>query len=512
MDLTNLNNDRKRRKSQLDLSTMIYGKVPPQAKDVEEAILGAIMLDKSAYDRASEMMTPEAFYVEAHNRIYKAMQTLSRNNQPIDLLTVAEELKRTEELELVGGAYYIHKLTNAVASGAHIEHHCRLVYEKFIKRELIRIGGEMIGEAYEDSSDAFELLDLSERNIDAVANKRVGNSVKEISTVLVDRVKHVAELRKHDSHITGIPSGYLHLDRLTHGWQKTDLIILAARPGVGKTAFALNLARNAASGNAKVLLFSLEMSMGQLVDRMISAESEVPLTQIMTGTLSDHQMQHGFFAKGIQPLSRMGIFLDDTPALNVYELRSRAKYAIRKYGHSGPLEPKYNNWMIIIDYLQLMSGVEDRRINNREQEISNISRNLKKLAKELQVPIIALSQLSRAVEQRGSDKTPKLSDLRDSGAIEQDADEVLFIYRPDYYDANSSNEMGESTKGLTEISIAKNRHGALAQGPEAVKLRALLHIQKFVDWDGGMFITPPANSGWRPISTGDRLDDDKDPF
>lgn len=510
MDLTNLNNERKKRqRREVDLTTMVYGKVPPQAKDVEEAILGAIMLDKSAYDRAAEMMTPESFYVEAHSRIYRAMQTLARNNQPIDVLTVAEELKRNEELELVGGAYYVTKLTNSVTSGAHIEHHCRLVYEKFIKREMIRIGGEMIGEAYEDSSDAFEVLELSERNIDAVANKRIGNSVKEISSVLVERVKHVAELRKHDSHITGIPSGYHHLDRLTHGWQKTDLIILAARPGVGKTAFALNLARNAArAGKANVLLFSLEMSMGQLVDRMISAESEVPLTQIMTGTLSDHQMQHGFFERGVQPLSDMGIYLDDTPALNVYELRSRAKYAIRKYGHSGRLEPKYNNWMIIIDYLQLMSGVEDRKINNREQEISNISRNLKKLAKELHVPIIALSQLSRAVEQRGSDKTPKLSDLRDSGAIEQDADEVLFIYRPDYYDANSSNEMGESTKGLTEISIAKNRHGALAQGPEAVKLRALLHIQKFVDWDGGIF-TPPMGNGWRPV--GERADD-SDPF
>jgi replicative DNA helicase len=502
MDLTDINKNKNRKQRNADLSTMIYGKVPPQAKDVEEAILGAIMLDRSAYDRAAELMTPEAFYVEAHQRIYTAMQTLARSSKPIDILTVCEELKRTEELEMVGGSYYVQKLTNSVTSGAHVEHHCRLVYEKFLKRELIRIGGEMIGEAYEDSSDPFELLDASEKSLNDVSSKRGGNSVREITSVLVDRVKHIGELRKHDSNITGIPSGYTKLDLLTHGWQRTDLIILAARPGVGKTAFALNLARNAASGKAKVLMFSLEMSMGQLVDRMISAQSEVPLTQIMTGTLSDAQMQHGVFTKGIQPLSSMGIFLDDTPALNVYDLRSRTKYSVRKYGKPG------DQWLVIVDYLQLMSGVEDRKINNREQEISNVTRNLKKLAKELQVPIIALSQLSRALEQRGgNDKTPKLSDLRESGAIEQDADTVLFIYRPEYH-GQESNEMGESTKGLTEISIAKNRHGPLAQGPEAVRLRARLDIQKFVEWDG--WIVPPSTQGsWRPVRD---IEKDEDPF
>lgn len=504
MDLKNINKDRqKKKRSTMDVGTMIYGKVPPQAKELEEAILGAIMLEKGAMERASELMKPECFYVEAHSRIFTAMQNLSISGKPIDQLTVAEELRRMEELEMVGGPYYITKLTNFVTSSAHMEHHCRIVYEKFLKREMIRIGGQLVQEAYEDSTDVFQLMDEHEGEYQKITLQKSGNKITDLNGELVSRFKRMVELQKRDNHITGIPSGFHSLDLITHGWQNTDLIILAARPAVGKTAFALNLARNATryklddGKKINVGLFSLEMSKGQLVDRIIASESETWLDKIMTGKMEEANLQN-IFRDGIQPLSSSGIYIDDTAGLNIYQLRSKARYMIRKF----------NVNMIIIDYLQLMSGVEDRRINNREQEISNISRNLKVLAKELNIPIIALSQLSRNVEQRkGDSKTPVLSDLRDSGAIEQDADMVMFMYRPEYYNIGSD-ALGESTAGLTEISIAKHRNGSLAQGQEAIKLRANLSIQKFYPWEMmDQVRTDLITKGFRPITKNDRGDD-----
>ena len=487
--LTNLNKDRKtRRKSSLDLSSMVYGKVPPQARDLEEAVLGAIMLEKSAVDTVIEILKPECFYVDAHQRIFRAMQSLAQKSMPIDLLTVVEELRTKEELELVGGPYYVTKLTNAVVSSANVETHSRIILQKFIQRDLIRISGEVISDAYEDSTDVFDLLDEAESKLFEITNNHLRKNFDSIDTVLVKTIQRIEDMRNRQEDITGVPSGFPSLDRITYGWQPTDLVILAARPSVGKTAFALNLARNAALHATKptpIAFFSLEMSAGQLVQRILSAESEIWLEKIARGKMEEHEMQQ-LYRNGIQRLQNAPIFIDDTPALNIFELRAKCRR----------LKNKHNVSLIIIDYLQLMSGTGDKRSSNREQEISTISRNLKGLAKELGIPIIALSQLSREVEKRKEgDKMPQLSDLRESGAIEQDADMVMFLYRPEYYNI-TANEFGESNKGETHVRIAKHRNGSL----ETIKLRALLHIQKFTEMEGddfGGMGKPQGN--WKPV-------------
>lgn len=467
MEFTNLNKDRKgRRKSSVDLGNMVFGKVPPQSKELEEAILGAIMLEKAAFDTAIEILKPECFYVDAHQRIYKAMKSLADKSSPIDLLTVVEELKFNEELDIVGGPYFVTKLTNSVVSSANIEAHCRIVLQKFIQRELIRISGEIIGDAYEDSIDVFDMLDDAESKLFEITNNHLKKNFDDIESVLVKTVKKIEDMRNRQDELTGVPTGFPQLDKLTNGWQATDLIILAARPSVGKTAFALNLARAAALDKAKpcaVGFFSLEMSSSQLVTRILSAESEIHLEKINRGRLEEHEMKQ-LYTKGIDRLTKAPIFIDDSAALNIFELRAKCRR----------LKSKHNIGIIIIDYLQLMSGSADKN-SNREQEISKISRDLKGLAKELQVPIIALSQLSREVEKRKEgNKIPQLSDLRESGAIEQDADMVIFLYRPDYYEQNQ-NEHGDNIKGRAFAKIAKHRNGSL----ETISLRSHLEIQKF---------------------------------
>ena len=494
MELTNLNKDRKtRRKPTLDLGNMVFGKVPPQAKELEEAVLGAIMLEKSAFDTVIEILKPECFYGEANQRIFKAMRSLAEKSLPIDLLTVVEELKLKEDLDLVGGPYYVSKLTNAVVSSANIEAHSRIVLQKFIQRELIRISGEIIADAYEDSTDVFDLLDDAESKLFEITNNHLRSAFEDINTVLVKTIQRIEDMRNRDEDITGVPSGFPSLDKLTYGWQPTDMIVLAARPSVGKTAFALNLARSAALHPTKptpIVFFSLEMSSSQLVQRILSAESEIWLEKITRGKLEEHEMKQ-LYKRGIERLSNAPIYIDDTAALNIFELRAKCRR----------LKNKHDIGLIIIDYLQLMSGGGDNK-GNREQEISKISRDLKGLAKELKVPIIALSQLSREVEKRKEGaKIPQLSDLRESGAIEQDADMVMFLYRPEYYDI-TANEMGESNKGETYVKIAKHRNGSL----DTVKLRALLHIQKFVEDEeggGGDFGGGPSGGGFRPVKSDD---------
>ncbi len=490
MELTNFNKDRKnRRKPAVDMSTMVYGKLPPQAKDLEEAVLGAIMLEKSAFDIVIEILKPECFYVDGHQRIYNAFLRLSQKSLPIDILTVVEELKISEELEMVGGPYYVTKLTNAVVSTANIEAHSRIVLQKFVQRELIRISGEIISEAYEESTDVFDLMDDAEDKIFQITNNFLKTDYKEMSSALAQAINRIDELRTKKEEISGVPSGFASMDRVTYGWQPTDLIILAARPSVGKTAFALNLARNAALHPTKptaVGFFSLEMSASQLVQRILSAESEIMMEKISRGKLEEYEYQQ-LNTKGIKRLEKAPIYIDDTAALNIFEFRAKARRLVNKHKVG----------LILIDYLQLMSGSSDNKGGNREQEISTISRNLKALAKELNVPIIALSQLSRAVETRKESKMPQLSDLRESGAIEQDADMVMFIYRPEYYEV-MNNENGESTKGETHIRIAKHRNGSL----ETIKLRALLHIQKFEEWDGdsGGFNPSKSAGNWKPVT------------
>lgn len=494
---TNYKSRKERKKQTIDVPSMVYGKVPPQARDIEKTILGAIMLDASSFEVVSEILKPECFYAEPNQRIFRAMQTLSRQRSPIDMVTVMNELRRSEELDLIGGPYVLAKLTDSVTSTANIEAHCKIVYGLFIKREMIRIGGEAVGLGYEDGTDEFELMDHLEKEITNISTGHLKKKYSTLDQEMVKRILRMHELRKTQDHITGIPSGFKDLDSITHGWQPTDLIILAARPSVGKTAFALNIARNAAMHPAKkvpVGFFSLEMSTGQLTDRLLSAETGVFLENITSGMLTESQM-NVIQSNGYDPLSKANILTDDTAAIDVFELRSKVRNMKRKH----------NIGMVIIDYLQLMSGLSEGRNANREQEIAKVSRELKKLGKELEIPIIALSQLSREPEKRkGSAQMPILSDLRESGAIEQDADLVMFMYRPEYYDITAS-ELGESTKGETHIKIAKHRNGRL----DTIKLQANLAIQKFSDYDSmynsNQFV-PKGN--FRPISTNYNGNDD----
>jgi replicative DNA helicase len=471
----------KRRRGSLDLSTMVYGKVPPQAKDLEEAVLGAIMLEKAALDTVIEFLAPERFYVHAHQTIFAAMCKLHMKMQAIDILTVIEELKTEGKLEEVGGPYYVTRLTNAVVSAANIEAHARIILQKFVQREVIRMSGELIGEAYDDM-DVFDLMDLAEEKVIGLTGMLHKKNYSAVDELLVKGVQRIEQMRIEKLDITGVPSGFPSIDKLTHGWQSTDFIVIAARPSVGKTAFALNLARNAAMSpynKTSVAFFSLEMSSGQLIQRLMSAESEIYIERIQRGQLDDESMRQ-LYEKGILPLGQARIFIDDQGALNIFELRAK----IRR------LKSKEGIGLVIIDYLQLMSGVGGKG-GNREQEISQISRSLKGLAKELEIPIIALSQLSRAVESRGGEKMPMLSDLRESGAIEQDADVVVFLYRPEYYGIAKSAD-GTSTVGETHIRFAKHRNGSL----DTITLQGKLWIQKFVEQPKGQYALPSEeNSG-----------------
>ena len=354
MDVTNLNKDRKfRRKSTTpELGGVMFGKVPPQAKELEEAVLGAVMLEKSAFDVIIEILKPECFYVDAHQRIFRAMQGLQQKNSPIDLLTVVEELKFREELELIGGPFYITRLTNAVVSSANIEIHARIILQKFIQRELIKISTEIIGDAYEESTDVFDLLDLAESKLFEITNNHLKREYASIDTVLVKTIQRIEDLRTRQDEITGVPSGFDTMDKITYGWQPSDLIILAARPSVGKTAFALNLARNAALHPTKptpVGFFSLEMSASQLVQRILSAESEIWLEKISRGKLEEHEMKQ-LYTKGINRLTSAPIHIDDSAALNIFELRAKCRR----------LKNKHNVGLIIIDYLQLMHGPNEK--------------------------------------------------------------------------------------------------------------------------------------------------------
>lgn len=490
--------DRNKRKTFVDHS--LYGKVPPQAKDLEGAILGAIMLERDAIDRVAEFLKAECFYVDAHQRIFQAMMDIHGRNHRIDELVVTEELRRRGDLEMIGGPYYLAQLTKIVVGSANLEYHSRIILDKWTKRELIRIGGQLLSDSYEDTLDSQEVIGDLDKGLTSLLSSSSEKGLVPIDRAVITAIQRIMELRDNGEDMTGVPSGYRELDRITYGWQKTDLIILAARPSVGKTAFALNLARHAVLNSKKtvpVAFFSLEMSALQLTQRILSAESEIWLEKISRGKMDDYEMKQ-LYEKAVQKLSSAPLFIDDTPGLNIFELRAKCRR----------LKNKHNIGMIIIDYLQLMSGINgEKRNNNREQEISTISRNLKTLAKELEVPIIALSQLSRAPESRkGDDKSPKLSDLRESGAIEQDADMVMFLYRPEYYNV-TENELGESTQGLTELSIAKHRSGKLALGREAIRLQADLSIQKFVTYEGGyeepgarLSVDTGLGSNWKSVA------------
>jgi replicative DNA helicase len=455
-------------KASSDISTLVYGKVPPQAKDLEEAILGAVMLEKEAIDKVVEYLTPASFYVTANQHVYQAILNLHNTSRAIDLLTVIEELRTMEQLDAVGGAYYVTKLTNSVVSSANIEDHCEIVKAKYIQRQIISLSADTINEAYEDSTDAYDCLDSLSTKVMQLGDNSFKSEASHISGILAHQYSRIAQLRQREDHLTGIPTGFRELDLLTAGWQATDLIIIAARPSVGKTAFALNLARNAASHRSKrtpVLFISLEMSEGQLTQRLMSAESGIDLDKITRARLTEEEMQR-LYTHGVQPLANYDIEIEDTAAMNIIQVRAKARKWIKKYRNAGS-----EDGLIIIDYLQLMSGVESKTVKNREQEIANVSRGLKALAKELKVPIIALSQLSRAIETAKRD--PQLSDLRESGAIEQDADMVMFLTRPDY---QQTDMVAETVKDMADIHVKKNRNGDLSKIP----MNTVLNIQRWM--------------------------------
>ncbi|MBO7144070.1 MAG: replicative DNA helicase [Salinivirgaceae bacterium] len=423
------------------------GKVPPQAVDFEESVLGALMLENDAILQVSEILKPEYFYKEEHGTIYAAIVKLSAKHNPIDINTVAQQLKIDKELDSVGGPSYLIYLTNRIASTAHIEFHSRIIAQKYTQRELIRIGAEMQKRGFEDVEDVSDMIDKAERDIFELSQGNVKKEVESMQQVLRDAYEQLLDASKNDDGLSGVPSCFDALDKLTLGWQKSDLIIIAARPAMGKTAFVLSMAKNmAVDNNIPVAVFSLEMSSVQLVNRIISSTAEIPSSVLKTGRLTTEQWNS--LNDKLRSLENAPMYIDDTPALSISEFRSK----IRR------LKQLHDIKIAIIDYLQLMSAGSN--MQSREQEVSTISRNLKAIAKEVNIPIIALSQLSRQVEQRGGDKRPQLSDLRESGAIEQDADMVIFIHRPEYYGLKTD-EAGNSLIGVAEIIVAKHRNGAV---------------------------------------------------
>ena len=446
--------------------TPVAGVVPPQAVELEETVLGALMLEKDSIIAVQEYITADAFYTEEHRLIYKAIESLSAELKPIDLYTVTERLKARKELKKVGGAAYLAQLTQKVGSAANIEFHAKIIAQKYVQRELIRSATEIQRRSYDEDQDVTDLIGFAESEIFKVAEGHVKRSVQNAKDILAKALAQIEQASKNTSAFNGVPSGFMAIDRVTLGWQPSDLIIIAARPSMGKTAFVLSMARNMAIDHeAPVAFFSLEMSAVQLMMRLIVAETGLNGTDIKSGRLTPEQWRH--LESATKPLGTAPLYIDDTPALSVFEFRSKARR----------LKIHHDIKIIVIDYLQLMTGNQDSK-GNREQEVAFISRTLKAIAKELDIPIIALSQLNRSTETRGGSKRPQLSDLRESGAIEQDADIVAFIHRPEYYGINTD-ENGMPTAGMAEIIIAKHRNGAVTD----VKLRFLKDQARFADMD-----------------------------
>ncbi len=445
------------------------GKIPPQAIDLEEAVLGAMMIDKKGVDDVIDILHPEVFYKESHQLIYAAIYNLFQNSQPTDLLTVANQLKQEGNLELAGGDFYLIGLTQKVASSAHIEFHARIILQKYIQRRLISISSEIIEESYDETVDVFDLLDSAETKLFEVTQGNLKKGSEDAQGLVEQAIKKIQEIsNKHG--MSGVATGFNRLDELTSGWQPSDLVILAARPGMGKTAFVMSMAKNIAiKFSEPVAIFSLEMSSVQLITRMISSETGISSGKLRKGNLEPHEWE--MLNVKVKNLSKAPIFIDDTPSLSIFDLRAKARRLASQHGIK----------IIIIDYLQLMTaGTSQKSGGNREQEISTISRNLKALAKELNIPVIALSQLSRAVETRGGSKRPLLSDLRESGAIEQDADIVSFIYRPEYYGLTEwDDEERTPCEGQAEFIVAKHRNGGL----DNIRLKFTGHLAQFSNLD-----------------------------
>ena len=469
-------NNRSTRTSVKVKSVDEYGHLQPQAPEIEEAVLGALMIERDAYSIVSEILRPESFYEHRHQLLYKAITSLAMRQQPIDILTVAEQLRSTGDLEEVGGPFYITQLSGKVASSAHIEYHARIIAQKFLARELITFTSNIQTMAFDETQDVDELMQQAEGKLFEISQKNMKKDYTQINPVIQEAYEMLQKAAARTDGLSGLESGFYALDKMTSGWQNSDLVIIAARPAMGKTAFVLSMAKNMAV-NAKipVALFSLEMSNVQLVNRLIVNVCEIPGEKIKSGQLAPYEW--GQLDYKIKELYDAPLFVDDTPSLSVFELRTKARRLVREHSVK----------IIIIDYLQLMNA-SGMSFGSRQEEVSTISRSLKGLAKELNIPIIALSQLNRGVESReGIDgKRPQLSDLRESGAIEQDADMVCFIHRPEYYKIYTD-EKGNDLRGMAEIIIAKHRNGAVGD----VLLRFRGEYARFQNPDDDMIIPMP---------------------
>ena len=440
------------------------GKLPPQAVDLEEVVLGAMMIDKKGVDEVIDILQPEAFYKESHQLIFNSIISLFEKQEPVDIKTVSFQLKKDGNLNTVGGDYYLIELSQKVSSSAHIEFHSRIILQKFIQRKLISISNEIIEDSYDETSDVFDLLDKAESRIYDISQRNLKKNTQSAEDLVLAAKKKIEEISKKEG-LSGIASGFGEIDRLTSGWQPSDLIIVAARPGMGKTAFTLSMARNiSVENNMPVAFFSLEMSAIQLITRLISSETGLNSEKLRTGKLEKFEWE--LLNVKVTNLENAPLYIDDTPSLSIFELRAKARRLSSQFGIK----------LIVVDYLQLMTLGSSQKSGNREQEISTISRNLKALAKELEIPIIALSQLSRAVELRGGTKRPILSDLRESGAIEQDADIVSFLYRPEYYKIDEwDDEDRTPSAGQAEFIVSKHRNGGL----NSIKLKFISSLGKF---------------------------------
>lgn len=452
-------------------TTDALGRLSPRDTDVEAAVLGALMIEKDAYTVVCDILKPESFYEPSHQKVYEAIQTLGASQRPIDLFTVTEQLRLNGTLEEVGGPAFVVQLTSNVTSAAHVEFHSRIVAQKYLARELISFAAQIENNAFDESIDVDDLLQEAEGKLFEISQRNVKKDVTQIDPVITAALDQIQAAANRTSGLSGLQTGFHELDKVTSGWQNSDLIIIAARPAMGKTAFVLSMAKNmAVNYNIPIAVFSLEMSNLQLVNRLISNVCELPGEKIKSGQLTSFEWDQ--LMARIKHLNGAQLYIDDTASLSVFELRTKARRLVREH----------NIKMIIIDYLQLMNA-SGMKFGSREQEVSMISRSLKQLAKELNIPIIALSQLSRQVENRSDNKRPQLSDLRESGAIEQDADIVCFIHRPEYYYHSDTDPSGKDIRGLAEFIIAKHRSGSVKD----VNMRFRAQFARFENWleEGG---------------------------
>lgn len=477
------------------------GKLPPRDTDIEEAVIGALMLEKDAYMAVYDILVPDSFYDPVNRRIFEAISTLGLNQRPIDMMTVTEQLRKEGALEEVGGAVHITELTARVYTAAHVEYHAKIIAQKYLARRLITFASSIENQAFDESNDVDELLQEAEGKLFEISQTQLKREVTQIDPVITMALEQIQAAANNDSGLSGLPTGYTDLDKITSGWQNSDLIIIAARPAMGKTAFVLSMAKNiAVDYSMPIAIFTLEMANVQLVKRLISNIAELKGDQIKSGQLSAEEWDR--LNSRLANVYTAPLYLDETPGLSITELRTKARRLVREHGVR----------MIMIDYLQLMNA-SGMKLGSREQEVSTISRSLKALAKELNIPIIALSQLNRATETR-EDKRPVLSDLRESGAIEQDADIVCFIHRPEYYTKSGEDAAGNDIRGLAEIIIAKHRSGAVG----TVKLRFTSKFARFENWDNAYESISDVVASTGPVRLQSRmnseqpLSDDLPPF